>query len=83
MSTPTALRCDACNRRIRLNQHELRLTDPRTGQQVGCYHVRPECQERAVTYLTSGAVLAATFLHPNSCGPNQEHCDAELSEAAA
>jgi len=79
----TSTRCDACNKRIRRNHHELRLTDPMTGQKVGHYHARPECQEAALKYLTSGAMLMATFVHPDRCGPDQERCDAELSEALA
>jgi hypothetical protein len=78
-----ATRCDNCGRRIRRNHHGLVLTDPLTGQEVGRYHARPGCKEKAVKYLTSGTVLAATFLHPDRCGPNQERCDAGLSEDAA
>jgi hypothetical protein len=75
-----APRCDACDRCIRRNHHELRLTDPTTGQQVGCYHARTECQSAAAKYLTSGAVLLATFVHPDRCGPSQECCDAGLCD---
>ena len=78
-----ANRCDACGRRIRHNHHGLVLTYPLSGQEVGRYHARGACQEAAVKYLTGGAVLAATFVHPLRCGDNQERCDAGLSEFVA
>jgi hypothetical protein len=78
-----ATRCDACDRRIRKNHHELRLTDPMTGQVVGHYHTRPDCHQEAAKYLTGGTVLLATFVHPDRCGPDQEHCDGGWSELVA
>ena len=75
--------CDSCNRRINKSQHELVLSDALTGQKVGRYHARPRCQESAIGYMTQpGVVLLATFVHPSRCGPQQEFCDGELSEAA-
>src|SRR4051794_29233147 len=44
-------RCDACNKRIRRNHHELLLSDFQTGQIVGHYHARPECQAAAAKYI--------------------------------
>ena len=79
MSTST--RCVACNRRIRRNHHEMVLSDSMTGQEVGHYHVLPECQEAALKYLTSGEVLTASIVHPDRCGAGREHCDAGFSEA--
>jgi hypothetical protein len=76
-------RYDACSRRIRRNQHELRLSDLATGQVVGHYHARLDCQGAAAKYLVEGAVLRATFVHPDRCGDNQDHCDGGLSEWAA
>ncbi len=78
------LRCDACNRRLRPNQHELHLSDPMTGQLVGKYHARPDCQEAAITYMTQpGAVLLASFIHPDRCGLDQERCDSGLPGSTA
>jgi hypothetical protein len=79
----TPLRCDSCGKRIRRNHHELVLTDPATGQVVGYYHARPDCQQAAAKYLTRETVLMATFVHPDRCGDDQEHCDGGLSEWAA
>ena len=76
-------RCDACNKRIRRNHHELLLSDFQTGQVVGHYHARPECQAAAVKYIVGGVVLNATFVHPDRCGDDQEHCDGGLTEWAA
>jgi hypothetical protein len=78
-----AIRCDACERRIRRNQHTLRLSDPLTRQPIGSYHTRSACQEAATKYMTSGAVLIASIIHPDRCGEDQAHCDAGLSEGAA
>jgi len=80
MSKP--LRCDACGKRVRRNQHELRLSDLITGQIIGCYHARPECMGAAKKYLEGGVALTATFAHPDRCGPNQENCDAGIGDAA-
>ena len=77
------LRCDACNRRIRRNQHELVLNDFLTGQEVGRYHARPGCQDAIHKYIAGGAVLSVTFVHPDRCGGDQEHCDGGLPEWAA
>jgi hypothetical protein len=76
-------RCDHCNRRIRENHHELQLADPLTGQRVGSYHTRPECQAAATKYMTGGTVLLLTYLHPDKCGPGQELCDGGFYEGAA
>jgi hypothetical protein len=76
-------RCDACSKRIRRNQHELVLSDFLTGQVVGCYHVRRDCQAAATKYLMGGAVLRATYAHPPRCGVEYELCDGGLSEAVA
>jgi hypothetical protein len=74
-------KCDACNKRIRRNQHELLLRDFSTGQVVGHYHA-PTCQGAAVKYFTAGVVLRATYLHPDKCGPKHERCDGGLREVA-
>lgn len=76
-------RCDSCNRRLRRNQHELVLRDFMTGQVVGHYHARPECQGAAAKYMVGGAVLRGTYYHPERCGDDFEHCDGGLSERAA
>jgi len=76
-------RCDSCNRRLRPNHHELVLSDFLTGQVVGRYHARPGCQGAAAKYLVGGVALAATFVHPDRCGDEQEHCDGALPEGAA
>jgi len=76
-------RCDACNRRIRRNHHELLLSDFQTGQVVGHYHARPGCQGAAAKYITDGAVLQVSFVHPDRCGDEQEYCDGGLPEWAA
>ena len=76
-------KCDACGRRVRPKHHELLLSDALTGQVIGHYHARPDCQGAATKYLRSGAVIMATFVHPDRCGPEQEHCDAGLSEKVA
>jgi hypothetical protein len=73
-------KCDACNRRLRRNQHELHLSDPRTGQVIGRYHTgepHADCMAAAEKYLTSGAILMATVVHPDSC---QECCDVGLAD---
>jgi hypothetical protein len=78
-----AVLCDACNKRIRRDEHELRLSDFTTGQRIGVYHA-PRCQEAAVKYLVQGgAVLNMTYAHPDRCGSNQECCDAGLSAVLA
>ena len=78
-----ARRCDCCNKRIRLNHHELVLSDFMTGQVVGHYHARLECQGAAAKYLVGGVALSATFVHPDRCGDDQEHCNGGLPEWAA
>jgi predicted RNA-binding Zn-ribbon protein involved in translation (DUF1610 family) len=72
--------CDACGRRLRPNHHELHLSDPQTGQLVGRYHA-PRCQAAAAKYFVAklGVVLVATYVHPDRCGENQEHCDGGLA----
>jgi hypothetical protein len=84
MSTSKAkkIRCDACNRRLRPNQHELHLSDPLTGQLIGRYHAGAgwgECMAAAGKYAQRGTVLLGTFVHPDRCGGNQEHCDGGLA----
>jgi hypothetical protein len=76
-------KCDACNRRIRRNQHEFVLRDFVTGQIVGRYHARPECQAAAATYFVAGAVLRGTYYHPPKCSAELELCDGGLPEAVA
>jgi hypothetical protein len=76
-------RCDSCNRRLRKNQREFVLRDFETGQVVGRYHVRPECQAAAAKYFVPGVVLRGTVYHPPRCGDNLEHCDGGVSEWAA
>jgi hypothetical protein len=66
-----------------MSHHELRLSDATTGQLVGRYHVRRECQAAATKYFEPGVVLSATYYHPYRCGPNQEHCDAGAFEVVA
>jgi hypothetical protein len=78
-----APRCDVCGRRIRPNHHELVLSDALTSQEVGHYHTGPECQQSAMKYLTSGAVLVASYNHPARCGDDLERCDGGISEAVA
>jgi hypothetical protein len=73
-------KCDACNKRLRPAHHELHLTDPRTGQVIGRYHAgsgaHAECMARAQQYFKPGVVLMGTVVHPDRCGPDQEHCSA-------
>jgi len=81
---PKAPRCDCCKRRIRRNQHELVLSDLTTGQVIGHYHAHQDCMVGASKYFYGkGAALRASFIHPDKCGENQQHCDAGLSEGAA
>jgi hypothetical protein len=79
----SAPRCDSCLKRIRQNHHELVLSDALTGQEVGHYHTRPGCQQAAMKYLTSGAVLVASYHHPARCGDDLENCDGGSCEAVA
>lgn len=75
-------RCDACNRRLRPSHHELHLSDALTGQLIGRYHAGvgwDGCMTAAGKYVRSGVVLVATFVHPDRCGPDQEHCDGGLA----
>ena len=83
MGKGTSPRCDHCGKRIRPNHHELRLSYPTSGQGIGRYHTRPDCQAAAAKYLTGGTVLLATYYHPPRCGDDQAHCDAGLSEVVA
>lgn len=76
-------RCDACNKRIRPAQHELLLRDLLSGQEIGRYHTRPECQSAVAKYLISEATLRATIFHPKRCGDDLESCDGGLMEGAA
>lgn len=76
-------RCDSCNRRLRKNQHEFVLRDFETGQVVGRYHTRPECQAAAAKYMVAGVVLRGTVYHPKRCGADMEQCDGGVSEWAA
>jgi hypothetical protein len=74
------LRCDACDRRIRRSHHELILRDFDTRQVLGRYHVRRECRDAASKYFKPGVAIGATFVHPDRCGPDHEHCDAGAFE---
>ncbi len=76
-------RCDACDKRIRRNQHEFLLRDFETGQTIARYHTKPECQEEAADYFVSGVALRATVYHPERCGGDLERCDGGVSEWAA
>lgn len=76
-------RCDSCNKRFRRNQHEFLLRDLQTGQVVGRYHTRPDCQETATRYLVPGVTLRGTFYHPERCGGDLARCDGGVSEWAA
>jgi hypothetical protein len=71
--------CDACDGRIRRDEHELRLSDPLTGQRIGTYHA-PRCQAAAIKYFQQGVVLSLTYAHPDHCGPDQQFCDGGLGE---
>jgi len=77
-------RCDSCNRRIRKNHHEVVLRDLETGQTIGRYHARPDCQSPAVTtYIVPGVAIRATVHHPERCGGDLESCDGGVPEWAA
>jgi hypothetical protein len=76
-------RCDSCGRRIRLNQHEFLLRDLDTGQAIGRYHTKPECQVAVTKYVTPGVALRATVYHPERCGGDLIRCDGGVSEGAA
>ncbi len=76
-------RCDACNKRIRLSQHEFLLRDFETGQAIARYHTKPGCQVAAADYFVSGVALRATVYHPERCGGDLESCDGGVSEWAA
>ncbi len=86
MSTKGTPKCDSCGRRFRQNQHELHLSDFLTGQLLGRYHAGigwGRCMEAGAKYVQPGAVTLASFIHPDRCGDDQEHCDAGLSELVA
>ncbi len=76
-------RCDACNRRIRPNQHMFILRDFETEQIVGRWHAA--CQGAAAKYLLSGTAAAfrGTYYHPERCGGDLEHCDGGAPEWVA
>ncbi len=76
-------RCDSCGRRIRLNQHEFFLRDFDTGQAIGRYHTKPDCQVAVTKYVTPGVALRATVYHPERCGGDLMRCDGGASEGAA
>ena len=81
-----ATRCDACGKRVRAGHHEAVVRDALTGQLLGVYHAGlswGSCQARAAKYTRPGVVLRVSFVHPDRCGPEQEHCDAGLAEAVA
>jgi hypothetical protein len=78
-----APRCDACNRRIRTNQHEFLLRDLEAGQVIGRYHTRPGCQVAAAKYILPGVALHGTVYHPERCGDDLESCDGGVPEWAA
>lgn len=76
--------CDSCGKRLRDNHHELIVSDHPSGQLIGRYHaVWGECVAQATKYFVAGAVVQATFVHPDRCGDEQEHCDAGLAEVVA
>ena len=83
MTTRSKPRCDACERRIRQNHHELRLSDFTTGQVIGHYHAHPPCRSAAIKYLDSGAVLKLDVIHPAHCGGDFEDCDGGMLELSA
>jgi len=72
--------CDACDKRIRPIDHELRLSDLTTGQHIGKYHTYPACHAAAAKYFEAGRVLHITVLHPNRCGdePHFDRCNGAL-----
>jgi hypothetical protein len=76
-------KCDACGKRMRPSHHELHLTDPRSGQVIGHYHARPDCQEAATRYFQAGVVLLVNIVHPHRCGNDFEACDAGLADMEA
>ncbi len=75
------LQCDACGRRIRINQHDLLLRDFETGQILGHYHAHPGCQGAMASYFTPGVALRATVSHPPRCGGDLTRCDGGAAEA--
>jgi hypothetical protein len=80
MGSPARITCDACGKRIRPGHHELRLSDPRTDQEIGLYHAGPPgsphaiCMARANRFCLPGEVLTGTVRHPDRCGPEGEYC---------
>ena len=73
-------RCNACNKRIRLNQHEFILRDFETEQIIGRWHAA--CQGAAAKHLTAAA-FRGTYYHPPRCGDDLSLCDGGLPEWAA
>ncbi len=77
-----AVRCDACQKRIRHQHHEARLIDAESGQVIGRYHA--PCSGAAARYLTRpGAVLTLRIFHPQKCGPDLRRCDGGVAERVA
>jgi hypothetical protein len=73
-------RCDYCARRIRPTHHEFVLRDFSTGQVIGRWHTKPDCQVAAADYFVPGVALRATVYHPERCGGEDlAHCDGGVS----
>ena len=56
------------------------MSDLATGQVIGRYHARPPCRESVIKYFEAGALLRVSIVHPRSCGPEQENCDAGIGD---
>ncbi len=81
MSSKQPMRCDSCDRRVRPNQHGIRLSDLLTGQLIGQFHARAGCRDGVVKYFDeAGAALRFSVVHPRRCGPEQERCDGAVGE---
>ncbi len=75
-------RCDACDKRIRLNQHMFILRDFETEQIIGRWHAA--CQGAAAKHLTAtAAAFRGTYHHPPRCGDDLSLCDGGAAEGAA
>jgi hypothetical protein len=78
------MRCDSCERRVRPNQHGIRLSDLLTGQLVGQFHARPGCRDGVTRHFDQpGAALRVSVVHPSRCGDDFEKCDGGLLEEIA
>jgi hypothetical protein len=71
-------RCDCCDYRIRVNQHEVLLRDLRTSQEVGLYHYAEACVKAADKYLMPGVPMRLTVRHPPRCDPDRGYCADKL-----